>query len=78
MEFIDNYIGMKGIINLGNTCFMNCIVQAFLHTPILRDYFFTDKHKCVASKSAECLFCLFSKLYQRVSKTDLFHNSLWL
>ncbi|XP_066901850.1 ubiquitin carboxyl-terminal hydrolase 22 [Halyomorpha halys] len=63
-------IGMKGIINLGNTCFMNCIVQAFLHTPMLRDYFFSDKHKCVAKKSTECLFCLLSRIYQRYYADD--------
>ncbi|CAH1394190.1 unnamed protein product [Nezara viridula] len=76
-------IGMKGIINLGNTCFMNCIIQAFLHTPMLRDYFFTDKHICFAKTSTECLFCLMSKIYQRYyaegdSTTLCLHDILFL
>jgi ubiquitin carboxyl-terminal hydrolase 22/27/51 len=33
-------------INLGNTCFMSCIVQTLIHTPLLRDYFLSDRHDC--------------------------------
>ena len=32
-------LGLRGLINLGNTCFMSCIVQTLVHTPLLRDYF---------------------------------------
>ena len=32
-------VGLRGLINLGNTCFMSCIVQTLVHTPLLRDYF---------------------------------------
>lgn len=63
-------IGMRGMKNLGNSCFMNCIIQALLHTPMLRDYFFTDKHVCYAKKSSDCLFCHFSSLFQRYYTDD--------
>ena len=32
-------VGLRGFTNLGSTCFMSCILQSLLHTPILREYF---------------------------------------
>ncbi|KAH8372122.1 hypothetical protein KR093_010113 [Drosophila rubida] len=57
-------IGLRGLLNLGSTCFMNCIVQALVHTPLLSDYFMSDRHDCGSKSSHKCLVCEVSRLFQ--------------
>jgi ubiquitin carboxyl-terminal hydrolase 22/27/51 len=57
----NNRIGLRGLFNLGSTCFMNCIIQVLIHTPVLRDYFLSNRHSC---KLESCMVCETSKIFQ--------------
>lgn len=64
-------IGLRGLYNLGNTCFMSCILQALIHTPVFRDFFLSDKHKCYSeSVQKQCVVCEMGNLFQQFYSGD--------
>ncbi|WFD29785.1 ubiquitinyl hydrolase 1 [Malassezia sp. CBS 17886] len=54
----------RGLRNMGSTCFLNVILQSFIHNPLLRNYFLSDRHNAaLCSLGKECLACEMDKLY---------------
>lgn len=53
-----------GLFNLGNSCYMNSVLQAFLSAPPLRHFFLAGQHKptCNRDMKLECFACAMDQL----------------
>ncbi|VDL98307.1 unnamed protein product [Schistocephalus solidus] len=75
LQFFKNIpflLATRGLVNMGNTCFLNVVVQALTHTPLLRDFLLADLHRCENPvRSRNCLACEMIRITQEIYRPVL-------
>lgn len=73
----------KGLVNMGNTCFLNAALQCLLYTPTFGNYLMAKEHSAscrVRGTNAFCLLCqmeiLFSDLKMKRTRPEAIVSNL--
>jgi ubiquitin carboxyl-terminal hydrolase 22/27/51 len=63
--------GIRGIYNMGATCYMNVILQSIVHNPLLRNFYLGDKHGSSECNLKNCMSCEMDAMFQSFFAEDL-------
>lgn len=57
-------VGVRGIYNMGTTCYMNVILQCFVHNAFLRNFYLGDGHQSSECPHKNCMSCAMDDMFQ--------------
>jgi hypothetical protein len=67
-------IGLRGLVNLKYTCYINCIIQVLAHTPIFVDYFLSESPELECDEKHDekpCLMACMTEIVRGVSERKI-------
>lgn len=62
--------GIRGLYNMGSTCFMSVIIQSLINNPFIRSYYMGDGHVTDEDHDNSCMSCALVDIFTEFYTND--------
>ncbi|KAF2155010.1 cysteine proteinase [Myriangium duriaei CBS 260.36] len=56
-------LGLRGMYNMGQTCFMSVVLQSLIHNPFIRAYYLSESHRSSECERECCTSCALDDIF---------------